>query len=311
MGQGSSQDSCCASRGAGKKEDEPRRGAEIEQRPTRNDGGSRDYDNETRSQGGDGLCNVSCVTGSRSNGASLEKANELFGEKALRPNLAQLAEMEEEVELLEKVSAQATQKASGTAPLRPEAVTSGASGPQAVDLWAKLILQGDAAMKGTPVALLVEACVSVLGSAGRPIPKEDVETRYSDILSAVAELAQTRSGNLRADIEALLDRLSDIEDMIIKCFEKIDEHGEDFITKYQFVRVMCDPQSVGPAVNPKDAASLFDRMTKDDTDVTEEGEKKLTFERFKEEITEGGLQTLARNLEENSMEVKKYRDWMM
>jgi len=165
------------------------------------------------------------------------------------------------------------------------------------------LLRHEEALQGFSARSASEACRSVFGSGSQLIELRDVKANYAEILRAVGALTQEQLLALRPEQEKLRQEVEAIEDLIVLCFEKMDEEGTGSIPREQFVDFVCaegDENQCVLMTSPEDAENLFNQMSK--------GKQVITYEQFKDEITYGCLQVLRGNIDLRRSLHKKYRD---
>jgi len=257
--------------------------------------------------------NFSSDRPSPTNGGTGRQA--LFGDKALRPKMLRLQALEGEMEALERTRQQISNRLSsseGASPRThsisiPNVLEAGATDEPALSLseWVHRLLQYEEALHGVTARAVKEACSSVMGSTSRLISFQEVKASYVEILGTVQKQAIERIADSRAEHERLDNEVSEIEDFISLCFEKMDEEGRGSVTKKQFVAFICGEgdksNSEAIHVDQKDAGALFDQMLR--------GSREMSFQLFKDEITHGCLQVMRGNLALRSAMLKRYRDW--
>jgi hypothetical protein len=233
----------------------------------------------------------------------------LFGDKCLRPKVLRLRAIHEELEALNQTRSQVATRLSkntkGAAINVPAALEAGVgSGSLCLSEWVLRLLSHEDALKGVSARSVKEACNGVLGSTNQLVELRDVKAHYPEILAAVDKLTQERMTTVRSELDKLDSEVGEIEELIVLCYEKMDEDDNGWIARERFVEFVCgegDEDSGSTAVSSKDAECLFNQMSK--------GEETLTFERFKDEITNGCLQTLRGNIDLRRSMLKRYRDY--
>eukprot|EP00747_Dinoflagellata_sp_TGD_P151370 gnl/TRDRNA2_/TRDRNA2_177207_c10_seq2.p2 gnl/TRDRNA2_/TRDRNA2_177207_c10~~gnl/TRDRNA2_/TRDRNA2_177207_c10_seq2.p2 ORF type:complete len:154 (+),score=47.08 gnl/TRDRNA2_/TRDRNA2_177207_c10_seq2:116-577(+) len=149
----------------------------------------------------------------------------------------------------------------------------------------------------------------VLGNSNRLIKLDEIKERYPEIPTAVDNLVRQEHARVHAQLAQLDIEVTELEEIIATCFEKMDEEGQGVITRECFVKFVCaedgdeNPQDVddNSRVPYQDAVTLFDTMSK--------GQDELTYDQFKDEITNGGLEVLRGNIDMRRCKLQRYRDY--
>eukprot|EP00441_Pelagodinium_beii_P041020 CAMPEP_0197631378 /NCGR_PEP_ID=MMETSP1338-20131121/8558_1 /TAXON_ID=43686 ORGANISM="Pelagodinium beii, Strain RCC1491" /NCGR_SAMPLE_ID=MMETSP1338 /ASSEMBLY_ACC=CAM_ASM_000754 /LENGTH=309 /DNA_ID=CAMNT_0043202803 /DNA_START=30 /DNA_END=959 /DNA_ORIENTATION=- len=229
----------------------------------------------------------------------------LFNEKSMRPKMLMLKGLLEEEEALERL--QGMLRRSFKTRHAPQQILHGASELCASE-WAHRMINYDESMKALTEQSVEEAVASVLGSSTRGFTPAKFEAGYAEILKAVQTLTQERSTIVAEERKDLEQELQQLEDHIAACFSKMDEECTGSVTREHFVAFVCgqdESKHHGSSadVAAADAEDLFDKMSR--------GRRELTYEQFKDGITNGCLDILQGNIDLRRVLLKRYRDcWL-
>lgn len=239
-------------------------------------------------------CDITCIHDGRE--VSPRVSPPLSGDKCLIPKLQNLRSSSLECEAMKRAHSLLKSKleaaASGDLPL-PKSPRDNATVPGWVHQLAIEIQM--------PAKMINEACFEVFGFTERSINAQEFLTSYADVLAALARLAEQELDTMKSDLDKLQDNIAIAEDLIAVCFDKMDEEGNDAITKEQFVGFICS-DDVESRVNPKDAESFFLSIA--------DGKPVLGFEQFKTGITSNCLKVLYSTMDLRRSNSQKFRDWL-
>lgn len=256
-------------------------------------------------------CGITCVEHRDSDFAAGRRA--IFGARALKPTLQQLRASEVEVETLMKtitsIEGRLPKQEGQPIPL-PAALEVGSLRISDIELVRRLRLN-EACLKGVAERFISEAIARVMkelsisgtGSiAERPLELAEIKAHYTDILQNVKGLLEERITQLNEQKKLFSSQASEIEDAIYTCFDKMVEDESETVSSETFVSFMCDMDTGkrGFAISPQDAESLFMQMS--------DGNKELTCEQFKDEVTVGCLNIMQDNMKLRRTMSKQYRD---
>lgn len=270
----------------------------------------------------DPFCHIACITKDQGGGTCINRIGDndepkmgVFGEITLRPKLHKLRRLEDELDSLSqlhrKVSEASTNEAA-MSELRNQ-IKEANFGSRGTSEWVHFMLQRDPVLSFAPPRLLSEACSDVFSgvpaaNSSSPVLLESpkVVAKYAFLLSRVNALAEKRMEVVRNEMEILDQQISEAEDFIDRCYEKLDEDGSGEVTKHRFVNFLCDEHEVenrGGVISRNDAASLFDNMTR--------GEQHLSYERFQEEASQECLEALELKIGQRRRSRQRFRDWVL
>mmetsp|Transcript_91410 Transcript_91410/g.293617 ORF Transcript_91410/g.293617 Transcript_91410/m.293617 type:complete len:364 (-) Transcript_91410:115-1206(-) len=160
--------------------------------------------------------------------------------------------------------------------------------------WARRLLLSDNALRGVPASLAAEACRTTFqdrGSGQRAIDEEEFRASYVTLLEEANRTAEFRLLEVR-------------EELMAACFEEMDCECTGQISLQRFVDFLCstgEENQLMLEVSPETAERFFVQVAK--------GAKVLSYDQFKEEITEGCLRVLHRNITLRHSLRKKFRDY--
>lgn len=211
--------------------------------------------------------------------------------------LTELQTVRQEEEALEQALARLD--AQPTSPSR----AAGAEGPVRINDWVPRLVQPGGPLHGLPPSLVSEACKSAFpGGTQQLLNAEALAASHAELTASARRLAEARLLQVRAERGRLEGEADELEDLIALCFEKIDDDGEGKISRERFVDFVCgEGDAVQLSVHPDDLDSFFSQMSK--------GEEEISYEQFKEEITDGCLQVLHSSIDWRRSLRKRYRDY--
>lgn len=176
------------------------------------------------------------------------------------------------------------------------------SGPLTVAELVPRLLRDESALKGVPASLVNEACLSTFpGGAHRVVEVEELQDRYADLLGETQRRVEIRRVDLQDQLARLGAEAGALEELIEMVWQKMAGTGEESVTRERFVEFVCAEGSEGEhVVEPEDVETFFSRMAK--------GEQVISYQQFREEITDGCLQILCSNIHLQLSDRKRYRD---
>merc|ERR1719487_627756 len=120
-------------------------------------------------------------------------------------------------------------------------------GSRGTSEWVHFMLQQDQVLDQAPPRLLSEACSEVFSGIPKAtsaspalLDASQVMAKYGLLLSRVNALAQKRMEVVEAEMASLDRQISEAEDFIDRCYEKLDEDGSGEVSKDRFVNFLCD-----------------------------------------------------------------------
>mmetsp|Transcript_5534 Transcript_5534/g.16067 ORF Transcript_5534/g.16067 Transcript_5534/m.16067 type:complete len:344 (-) Transcript_5534:114-1145(-) len=251
-----------------------------------------------------GFCTMACMSERNSllGVTPLVARQALFGERSLKFRMANIKSRAEEVGALVAVIGQ-LDGAGGSSAMAPQ-MSTGSRCPIPATEWANRLLQHEPALRNAPASFVIEACrTTFAGDARRPVDEEEFGKKYGELLDHVKRLLNTRLEDSRFELSRLEAARDDVEEQITFCFEKIDEDGDNQISRAGFVEFVCgqgDEKTSTVIAYPEDVADFFNHMSK--------GEEVLTYEQFKEEVTDGCLMLLHKAIDLRRSQRKRFRD---